>query len=364
MNKQPIDNGPNRDKLYIDFDTYRTFMDTNDGIMRRGLFNIDTFDEALRNNGTLFAEIDKLAVPIMVPNNVTHEFDQQFVGENALIMHEFFAGLAGELPENVVIQRQKVVSDAFTQRVFSPTEEVNPADFNVELAAPEGEELVAEYGLPEYMIVTVYDTTDTDAMKNSPCEDILTRHGHRVTTDRAKQLERLDELVKLHTDVFEGQAAQIGYYAGLDAEKIEELINNPDFIPITAFDKDTGEPLMFALFSPSFTDFESIDWMNAGKVHEIVEKYSGDSNCTVALPMVVTSRFNGLGLLGAAVRQSIHETVNRTKCDRIVAVYETNAFSVLVTPKIMTKSLATLGVPSIYQEIEATYLTKQKSTAE
>lgn len=303
--------------------------------------------------------MDGKRIPVGIPNSITHEFDEKMVGEGKLLVTGQLADLYAGEPGMTLVQRQCRLSDDLTARILTDPTELKPGDFVADFSFPTEEQPACQTGVPEYMVFSAYDTSQKDDMKASPCPELHSRDGHLVTSDKRKLLAILPELTKLHTDVFENQAVQIGYYGGLNPETIEELINNPDFIPIAALDKDTGEPLMFALFSPNFTDLESIDWLNASKVQEMMDSYKVEGKTTTLnLPLVVTSRFEGLGLFSNASHIAAHETIYRTKADTTFLMYECNALSILFTPKIINKKLAKLGIMNLGTDIEATFLTE------
>lgn len=354
-----VDNKPNRQFPVLSFAEYRSILDPIDGLMRTGLYNEHMYQDACADPATQYVQSGAGSYPVAAPNSVTEEFDPQYVGENALLMPAWFAQDKAHVSPETVLQRQVTISAELTSKIFDTPELVTVEDFIADYGVSPDEVPVSESGLPEYMVFSAYDTSNTAEMRAGPCPEIYSKDGHLVTSDRQKLLAKLDELATLHRDVFENQAVQIGYYGGLEREKIEELINNPDFIPIAALDKETGDPLMFALFSPNFTELETIDWLNPGKVREMTQKYGQANAAALNLPLVVTSRFNGLGLFSSACQIGAHETIYRTQTNVTFLMYESNALSILYTPKVINKTLHRLGIPLLGAEVEATFITKK-----
>ncbi|MFO0882044.1 MAG: hypothetical protein U0491_01170 [Candidatus Saccharimonadales bacterium] len=364
MNTQPIDNGPNKENTTADYTIYREAIDATNGMMRTGVFSKDTYDEAVTDTRTIFAEVEGQTIPAFVSNALTHEFDPQFIGEDAMLVPAAIADSGIALPSGARIQRQQLLPDALVETIFNDPRSLTYEDFVKAFAIPKDEKAVFQNGLPEYMVFSAYDTSASPEMRAVPCPDIYSRDGHLVTSDKERLLSKLPELTKLHTDVFESQAVQAGYYGGLDAETIEALINNPDFIPIAALDKDTGEPLMFALFSTNFTDLQSIDWLNPAQVERLKEQYGQGKKTTLNLPLVVTSRQEGLGLFSSACQIAAHETIYREQADVTFLMYESNVFSIQFTPRTINKTLASLGIQNISTTVEATFITEKILTTE
>lgn len=364
MNQQPIDNGPNREKPIAEFAEYRSIIDATNGMMRTGIFSSETYSEATSDERTIFTEVDGKQVPAFVANALTHEFDAQFIGENAMLVPAAIADSCISLPLEARIQRQQLLPEHLINTILNEPRSLGYQDFVEAFNVPKGEVAVFQNGLPEYMVFSAYDTSGSPEMKAMPCHDIYSRDGHLVTSNKEMLLSKLPELTKLHTDVFESQAVQAGYYGGLDAETIEALINNPDFIPIAALDKDSGEPLMFALFSTNFTDLESIDWLNPAQVEKLKEQYGQGKKTTLNLPLVVTSRQEGLGLFSSACQIAAHETIYREQAEVTFLMYESNVFSILFTPKTINKTLGSLGIKNLGTTIEATFITEKIPTTE
>lgn len=332
--------------------------------MRTGIFSRETYHEAADDKQTIVAEVEGNTVPAFVANALTHEFDPQFIGENAMLVPAVIADGGIMLTSDARIQRQQLLPDHLIDVIFNEPRTLSYQDFVEAFEVPEGETAVFQNGLPEYMVFSAYDTSDSPEMRATPCPDIYSRDGHLVTSNKEMLLSKLPELTKLHTDVFESQAVQAGYYGGLDAETIEVLINNPDFIPIAALDKDSGEPLMFALFSTNFTDLDSIDWLNPSRVEKLKEQYGQGKKTTLNLPLVVTSRQEGLGLFSSACQIAAHETIYREQADITFLMYESNVFSILFTPRTINKTLASIGIKNLGTTIEATFITEKITTAQ
>lgn len=340
------------------YSEYRDMLDGFDGMMRRGVYSEHMYHESLEDSRTVFRELGGLLIPAMVSNNVAKEYDNLFVGEDALLTHAEIVRSSEAIPEGVVVQRQTVLPDYLVEKILTEPTTIGPTALTGAFTIPRTEQIVAQTGLPDYMIFSAYDTAIESEMKHTPAPDILSRDGHLVTPDRDKILDKLDELTVLHEDVFKRQAMQIGYYGGLDAETIERYVQDPDFIPVAALDKVTGEPLMFAIFSADFTDYSTIDWLNPSRVEELKNQKDGNVKTALSLPLVITSRMDGLGLFASTVQVSAHEAIYRGQADLTYLMYESNALSIQFTPKIINKTLGRMGVHNVGTVIEATHLSK------
>lgn len=339
----------------LEYSKYRDLCDSYSGFMRLGVDDPDLYSRLLTN------EQDQQQLVMAATNeSLGHPFNKDVVADErkiAIFPEKILDSIQADKSE-LVIYKQHLLSRDLVENILTTPDESTVAAITEELGAslPPHEQLVGG-GVPEYIVLSKYDTSGCDDLKKSSPEDITLDNGSVITTSKEKILAKLPELIALHESVFSEQAMQIGYYGGLHKDGIEELINNPDFIPIAGFDGETGEALMFTLFAPNLKDMDSISWMNPRIITEVLDK--DNTNKALAIPLVITSRANGLGMFSKTAALAGHETLHRTQADTVYVFCESSALSVLYTPKVLNRTLTKIGFSHVDTAIEATYLAEQ-----
>jgi hypothetical protein len=282
-------------------------------------------------------------VLIAAPNEVLH-----LVEEGSVLNDRLFATLPSNyfadymIPANMVMRDSLVLSVATTDTIFAGGEnlqhEINNevGDF-LKLAG----RVHSGEALNEYMFFTKYDLRPTHEKFSRPAQDFETPNGFIVSTRPEEVRKYIPEIIKLQSDVFSAQAIQMGYFAGLSDEDTLEIIQNPDFIPIIARDKNTDEIVMCTLFAPDFTDFETLSWINPNEIGRHLMQ--GEVPDCLTLPLIVISKSSGLGLLKYAVQMAMHETVYRKRPETVGVMYESNPASVFITPRTIHSQIERAG---------------------
>jgi hypothetical protein len=340
----------------LTFSEYRTLCDKYSGIMRIGIDDPHVYEQVGN-------DVDRIhGIPVAATNQaLDYPFNQDVIpGDRKLaIMPEELVDAIGANKDGLAIYKQTPLSKELVEQILTVPGNETLEAIQEELIADllgTGKQLV-EGGLPEYMVFTKYDTSGCEELKKASPEDITLENGSIITTSREKILAKLPELIALHESVFSEQAMQIGYYGGLHKDGIEDLVNNPDFIPIAGFDGETGEALMFTLFAPDLKDIDSLPWMNPQSISKVLDH--DDSNKALAIPLVITSKANGLGMFSKTVALAGQETLHKTQADTLYVLCESSALSVLYTPKVINRTLTKIGLVHIDTTIEATYLAEQ-----
>jgi hypothetical protein len=216
--------------------------------------------------------------------------------------------------------------------------------------------LLAGTGCPEYIVYSRYSIDDENSeaniFKHTPPADIEVKGSVVITSNREKIKQQIEQIKNLHASVFESQTVQTGYYGGLSEEQLEYFIDHEEFVPIVAYDRHSLDVQLFALFSPRFNDYSAIEWLNAGKIQGHIASNNYPEN--VALPLVITSKMNGVGLMGKVVKQCISEFFYRNKSDDMSVLYQYNGLSIGFTPKIMNRILESVGCTLDGSDIEVT----------
>jgi|GEM_PF-2160212 len=266
-----------------------------------------------------------------------------------------------EHSDDIAKYEQRFLSDDLTQHLLKAPDETTGKRITEELNAivKPGERLVRGDGAPEFVFLSKFDTSgpESEYFKNNPPQEIVTRKGHIVTSSREKITDKLPELIELHKSVFDGQTLQVGYYGGLDSENLEEIVNNPEFTPVMGYDPVTDEALAFTLYSSDFKDFDTLPWLNPRGISKILD--DDKSNHKLAIPLVITSKLDGLGLFDPSVAIAGHAALYDQRPDTMYVAYESNGLSVLYTPKIIQRNLTNkLGYVHLGSAAEATFMTE------
>lgn len=348
-------------KRVDDFTAYRTLCDEYSGLMRIGIEDAESYDD-LRAKQKGSVAIDGF-VSDATNDQLGHVVDVSVMQDDRRISVVPRLILDSLLPQEVDVVRfeQHFLSDDLVTHILSEPDETTTGRITDELskAVKPGERLVRGDGVPEFVFFNKFDTSSEacEYFKNNPPKDIITSKGFLVTSSREQILTRLPELAALQESVFSGNTLQVGYYGGLDQHGIEAIVNNLEFTPIAGFDPNTGEAMMFTLFSSNFNDFDALPWLNPQGIKKVLN--SDPTKKTFAIPLIITSKANGLGLFNPAVQLAAHDGMYRQKPDTMYVTYESNGLSVLYTPRVIHRNLTnSLGFVHQGTAAEATFMTE------
>ncbi len=340
------------------FEQYRNMCDMYSGFMRVGIDDPYIFDRVVKEAGE-----ESSRLPISATNETLgFPFNEEVVAaqQQIAILPEGLLDEMGVQKEGIIVTKQTLLSGELAEELVMRPLPGSAAKITQELVQglPEGEELIGN-GIPEYTVLSEYDTADCHDLKASPAVDVILEGGHIITTSQEKIREKLPELIKLHESVFTEQAAQMGYYGGLHEEGLREVINNENFISVAGFDGQTGEAIMFAVFSPDVPDTSTLPWANPSAFSQILNDDA--SNKALAVPLVITSKAKGYGMFAKTVALAGQETLYRTQADTVYVFCESSAASIIYTPKVINRALSKIGFQRRETIIEATYLSQQQA---
>ena len=342
---------------HSNYGEYRNNCDDFSGLMRLGVEHAEVYEQLMGSPATRFLG----QLPIAATNeSLGHPLDVSVAPNEQLIALYPEGALESSGIEGALQFRQTILSDELTGHILTAPDGATTDKITEELRKANGDrKLLADSGVPEYVVFSKYDTSGPEAepFKHTKPNDIVTPQGHLVTASRETILHRLPELKTLHESIFESQTMQIGYYGGLDDEGLEAIINNPEFMPIAGFDQETGEALMLTLFAPNFTDYDALPWLNPTKLDGLLEK--DNSKKVLCFPLVITSKANGIGLFNPSVLLAGQTLLYEHKPDTTYITYESNGLSILYTPKVIHRnSTNKLGMKHQGTTIEATFVTE------
>ncbi len=346
-----------------DFATYRELCDRESGLTKVGLTIPELYEATLASGSVEFGIVGGQAVPVVAFVDPFHipepgEVQEATADRNALVP---VAYIPAELRHNLVTTRQFLLDSSSVQQILEPAEgaKLHLRDVPGFLIGKVEGELVHGHGEPQFTVLTRYDVSDCDRFRDNAPTDMITREGHTITTDKARILEHLPELVKMQEDIFKRQAARIGYYDGMVGDIIERFLSDDAFIGAAAFDKETGKPFMFALFGLGIDSLSQVPWLNKDLAIALMQDGGSGENPTLALPIIITAKFNGMGVFAETVSQAMHEILYRTKEDKVLhALYNANLQSVLYTPRIIHAEATRNGARPLDSLIEVSATTK------
>jgi hypothetical protein len=353
------------DRQLVPFCMYRSALDQEPGLMRHGILDDKIYETCINSPSSLFGKSTIISGETIIgaTNDILH-----WVDESSSIKDKFFSTLPSHylsdylIPKNMIIRDRLTLSDATSERIFigdpSSKESINS----------EIEQFIKVLGrrhsgdtYNEYMFFTKYDLRPTHEKFSKPAEDIETSNGFILSTRPEEIKKYIPEIVNLQREVFNSQAIQTGYFAGISDKATLEILQNPEFIPIIARDKNTNEIAMCTLFSPDFTNFESLTWVNPNEVGRHL--MTGDIPDCLTLPLIVVSRLSGLGFLKQAVQMALHETVYRKKPDTVGVMYESNPISVHITPRTIHGQVLRAGGKCLYKHSEVYFMSEEETSA-
>lgn len=353
------------DRPHTSFSDYRSLLDLEPGLMRLGVLDQTTYDECLNHPSTLIGSTAMCPgkVVIATPNEVLH-----LVEEGTHISDRLFSVLPSHYFSENMLQKDLVLRDRITLS-SDTTEKIFAGDSTfLESVNHEVDSTIEGLGrrnlgdnFNEYMFISKYDFRPLHEKFSKPAEDIETPNGYVLTTRPEEIKKYTPEIVNLQREVFTSQAIQTGYYAGISDEATLSMINNPEFIPIIARDKNTNEVVMCALFSPDFTDFDSLTFINPNDVGKhMLENETPDC---LALPLIVVTTLSGVGFLKYAVQMAMHETAYRKKPDTLGVMYESSSFSVHVTPRTIHGQILKAGGKCLFKHSEVYFMSEVATSA-
>lgn len=340
-----VDNAPNQLGQCITFDAYRGICDKYEGIMRSGICDADTYTRVIDHPQTVFGLVDGQMMPVAA-NEVLLNGSEAESGRHLRIIAP--TDLAAELQgQATVSMRQLYLEDDEISELLHPAPGTkrNFKDVVRMLDEKIQGSLADSFGEPQFMVISKYNIEACGHMAENKPEPVVTREGHLLTTDKEAILQRLPELIELHESVFARQASRIGYYDGLSPDMIEDILQDEHFIGAAAFDGETGKALMFAIFASGLEAAEQVPWINVDCVESLIRDSSGNAERpAVAMPMVITSKYSGMGVFAETVSLAMHEVIYRTQAkDEVYNLYSANLQSILYTPRIMNSSVLANG---------------------
>jgi hypothetical protein len=357
MSEAAVDLRPNTAPVPVSYEVYREVMDRRDGIMRLGITDSTTYEQLINEPSIRYGELGGNLIPMTAPSS---SFDPYGVSETvdrlALIP---VVDLPFREEGGVAGMEQFLLAPEQVTGIISPQDKrMRPGQVLALLDGHTQGELVGN-GEPQFMVLSKYDVQACGDLRDVAPQDITTKDGHTITTNRDRIKDDLDALAELHESVFRRQAVQIGYYDGLTRDMIAELLDSDHFVGAAAYDKDTGKPFMFALFATDLDAANSIPWINKSRVENLLEDDGMRPGSTVAMPLVITAKFNGLSVFAETVSLSMHEILYRTKAySDMYALYSSNIQSILYTPRIINASAVENGATLQDSIIEVNVVTK------
>lgn len=357
QNVARLDNGPNKTEV-ASFESYRDLCDEHSGLMRVGITVPELYGAVAIDKTTEFIAVDNSAVPIVSSVDALHipeegQEPEYTADKSALVPLEL---IPEHMQHGLTAMEQFLLDDEQTREVLVPREgtRLRIKDVPELLVGRTKGELQESHGEPQFTVLTAYDVSDCNEMRENAPLDLITRAGHRITTDKEQILANLPALVELHEAIFNRQAARIGYYDGLVGDIIERFLADDAFIGAAAFDKDTGKPFMFAIFAHGIDGLDQIPWLNKRHAQETID----ESNPTFVMPIAITARFNGMGVFQETVTAAMHETLYRTQePSMLYTFYNANLQSIGYTPRIINAGAEQNGARLGKSVIEASVLT-------
>lgn len=347
----------------VDFDTYRSLCDQESGLMRVGLTVPSLFDNVRDHSQTQHIDVNGAKFPVIASVDPFHipedgEVPEVTKARSALVP---VTVLPRESRHDLLVTRQFLLDEKDADKIVSPSQDLRlkiEDILNIYNGKIEGD-LVQGHGEPQFTILSRYDVSDCEDFRTRAPSEVITKSGHVLTTDKNVILENLQELVGLQEEVFKQQAVQIGYYDGMVGDIIERFLREDAFIGAAAFDKDTGKPIMFALFAAGLDGLGQIPWLNKELAETLIREYDDSENPTFALPIVITAKFSGLGIFDEVVPLAMHEIIYRTQEQKqLHALYNANLQSVLYTPRIINSAAKSSGASHIESLIEVSVTTR------
>ncbi|HTE22590.1 MAG TPA: hypothetical protein VK674_06140 [Candidatus Limnocylindria bacterium] len=353
-----IDNGPNKAELAT-FDMYRHLCDEQSGLMRIGVTLPEIYEAIASDPGTEFGTIDGNTVPIVASVDPFHipedgSKPESTADKSALVPLEL---VPGDLQQDLVVTQQFLLGQDDVNKIITPPEgtKIRPGNVPELFVGKAQGELIQGHGEPQFTVLSEYDVSGCDTLRETAPQDILTRGGHTITTSKEKILADLPRLAKLHEDIFKRQATRIGYYDGLVGDIIERFLRDDAFVGAAAYDKDDGEPFMFAIFAIGLDGLDQMPWLNKQRAQEATE----GANPTFAMPIAITAKFHGMGVFAETTSVALHEILYRTQEQtKLYALYNANLQSVGYTPRIINAATEEDGAHLLGSIIEASVVTR------
>jgi hypothetical protein len=334
-----------RELQVASYDDYRALMDDASGMMRIGINNPDLYAAAIDSSSTSYIDIEGTRIPAVI-DVASQENESDIAMRQAVVS---LSMLPEELAEGTIVTEQFLLSeDEIEQLNYSGKDSSKRITEETVMSIVQGGtkgELLHGHGDAQLTVLSQYDISDCGDMIKAAPEDVATPYGQTITTDRQKIIDHLSELATLHEDVFKEQAVRIGYFDGLRDGLFEELVNDPNFISVAAFDNESGEALMFALFARNIDGADGMPWVNKDRVQKMIDESGTEQDPVVAMPLVITSRLEGLGLFTPTTQLAMHEVLYRSQTPNTHAYiqYSANLESALYTPRIIDKGLTDKG---------------------
>ena len=211
-------------------------------------------------------------------------------------------------------------------------------------------------GLPEYMVVSERSVSSRRDLIDGPPLDEVVTNSSLVTTSRDLLMDRLPAMLRLHQDVFSGQAVEAGYFGGLEQETLLGFLEDSTYLPIFALDRESDAPQMLAVFAPKASSLSRLDWVNP-IAHSALMMHSAPGTPT-CFPVVITSTGSGLGLMEVVLEIGASHTLLGMTTPTAQVMFECSSVSIHYTPKIIDRVLSRLGIHAARTSIEATVATE------
>ncbi|HET8708834.1 MAG TPA: hypothetical protein VFL85_00980 [Candidatus Saccharimonadales bacterium] len=354
-----VDNAPNQLGPRVPFDVYRSTCDRYEGMMRSGICDADTYAQVADHPQTVLGLVDGQIMPVAANEALLNGSEAENSRPLRIIAP---ADLPGEIRDRATVSmRQLYLEDSEISELLNPAPGTrrNFKDVVKMLDEKTQGSLAESFGEPQFMVLSKYNTEACGHMAENQPGPVVTREGHLLTTDKEAILQRLPELIELHESVFARQASQIGYYDGLAPDMIEDILQDEHFIGAAAFDGETGKALMFAIFASGLEAAEQVPWINKDCVESLIRDSSDNAERpAVAMPMVITSKYSGLGVFAETVSLAMHEIIYRTQAkDKVYNLFSANLQSILYTPRIINSSILANGAKLEDCIVEASVLT-------
>lgn len=348
---------------FLHFEEYRNKLDqASKGLMRFGLETEGLYEEALEQPRTIIFDERSILKGIVaaVPNDLIEAYKPIITEKDMVAIYPNHQAYSDELKDKLVFRHLIDLSNETTRAIFEGTDEMTDLINHEVLNSIKQSELslIGSDGVKNYMFFTKYDTSEIHQKYSDVPKDIETSTGHIVTSNRQKIFDKIETLIDLQESVFENQAATTGYYDGLRGYEVVELLNNSNFIPIAAINPEKQDVEMFALFSPNFDNLNNIPWLSPKIVENHLNKTPQAD--VLVMPLIMTSKFSGLGFLRHVVDLALQEIVYRYQPNTMAVMYENNGMSVNYIPRVIEREITKNGAPSIYHHAEA-YFYSQKA---
>lgn len=346
----------------LSFNEYRETLDKAvHSLMRFGLETEVLYEEATLSDAAVFFDESSILKGIIAAttNDMIDAYIPDASDRQMVSIYPKVDAYPQDLKDKLVFREVVYLNEDTTRAIFQGTEDMDQLINQAVQANLAGRDmtLIGSEGVKNYMLFTKYDTSNCHQKYSLPPKDIETSSGHIITSNRQQILNHIEELIALQESVFEEQAATTGYYDGLRGQEVIELLNNSNFIPIAAINPSNKEVEMFALFSPNFDNLNNIPWLNPGVVDE---HYNQQPKADVlVMPLIMTSKFSGLGFLRHVVNLALQEIVYSYRPNTMAVMYENNGMSVHYIPRVIEREITKNGAPSVYHHAEVYYYSEK-----